>query len=289
MNIFVYGDIGGHFVPFLDSLYADAGVDSGGEIPEDVVIIQVGDLVHRGPDSDDLVAWVNEVIKKDRKRKGPPRWIQLFGNHEGHHIGGPTFGQTQHGQVMPFGVSTETEKILQRWWTSKLAHMAVAVKRDDGREVLITHAGLMRNTWEVIGSPSSVTVAARELNRQDVERAFASGYLLGMTFSLHADGTIMTPGVAWASASHEVYPSWENEPMPFDQIHGHAGVFIWANQKWIVSPSIQATTTLDRDHRFSRWEQSEDRSIICVDQALEAGAPHFPIKPLKIEGEVLVP
>ena len=56
-RVAVVGDVAGH----LDELRTELrrlGADGGtGRLPDDLTIIQVGDLVHRGPASDAVVAW----------------------------------------------------------------------------------------------------------------------------------------------------------------------------------------------------------------------------------------
>lgn len=288
MSIYIYGDIGGHFEPFLESLARDAGVDiENQDIPEGTVIIQVGDLVHRGPRSDELVAWVDEAMKAN-----PGQWIQLLGNHEGMHVGGPIFGQRIDGEFVEFGVSPESEKTLQRWYKSGQALMACAVERTDekyaGRQMLITHAGLARQTWAAIGEPLTAAAAAKSLNAQTTKYAFAPGWLMG-GYAQGSGNALMPPGVAWASAAKEVYPSWEDRVSLFDQVHGHSTVYHWSNDQWFVDPSLMARTEKWKSKRFTRWENFDGGFFYCIDQALGRYAPHFDVKPLKIEGVVLCP
>jgi hypothetical protein len=73
------GDVQGH-ADALEAALAAAGVDlSGGTIPGDVPIVQVGDLVHRGPDCDTVISLVDRFIRL-------PNWVQLIGNHEGTYL-----------------------------------------------------------------------------------------------------------------------------------------------------------------------------------------------------------
>lgn len=286
MNIFMYGDIGGHFIPFRESLIRDVGFDDESmALPEDVVVIQVGDLVHRGPDSDTLVPFVDEIMSAN-----PGQWVQLLGNHEAMHLGGPTFGQQINGKMVEFTVADETEKILTRWYASGQAKMAVAVERTSGeyagRHMLVSHAGLTRQTWAAIGEPLTAAAAADTLNRQTALYAFAPGWLLG-GYAQGAGNALIPPSVAWASAAKEVYPSWEDRDSLFDQVHGHSGIYSWSNDSWYVDASIRARTETWKTKRFSRWTNLDGGYFFCIDQGLGADAPHFKVQPFKVEGEIL--
>lgn len=289
MDILIYGDIGGHYEPFMESL-ARYGVDTEEAIvPEGTVIIQVGDLVHRGPQSEELVAWVDRALKNNDQGAGT--WIQLLGNHEGHHVGGPTFGENRDGKWHDFTLEEEAEKTLKRWWKSDLAHMAASVTRtdfDEPREVLVTHAGLTWHTWVGIGEPFSARSAAVALNSQGSKWSFAPGWMLGGYYKSR-NGSVMPPSVAWASAAKEVYPSWEEREATFDQVHGHSTIWHWTKSDWFVDYSIGAKTTRDGERRFTRWENGNGHYFYSIDQALGSRPPEFPLEPLRMVGEVTEP
>jgi hypothetical protein len=206
------------------------------------------------------------------------------------HLGGPIFGQQIDGQMVEFTVNPETEKTLERWYKSGQAKLAVAVERTAGeyagRHMLVTHAGLTRQTWAALGEPLTAAEAAVTLNRQDAKYAFAPGWLLG-GYAQGAGNALMPPSVVWASAAKEVYPSWESRPSLFDQVHGHSGIYSWSSQNWYVDYSIRARTEIWKTKRFSRWENIDGGYFFCIDQGLGAEAPYFKVQPFKIEGELL--
>jgi hypothetical protein len=91
MRIACFGDVGGHLEPFTSGLQALGADTDGGTLPDDLIVIQVGDLIRKGPDSDGVVTLV------DRFRQHSTRqWVQLIGNHEAHYLGGPRFWQEKH-------------------------------------------------------------------------------------------------------------------------------------------------------------------------------------------------
>lgn len=289
MQIHVYGDIGGWFDPFMRSLERIGVNVETGEIPADTIIVQVGDLIHRGPDSDKLVAWVDHAMRMNNAES--KRWIQLFGNHEGHHIGGPMFSQNVGGKTVEWELGKEEEKTLKAWWGSRRALMACAVRRTDTpepRDVLITHAGLTRQTWLGIDETPDARTTAMALNNQSIRISFAPGWLLG-GYIKSREGSLQPPSVAWASAAKEVYPSWELFECPFDQIHGHSTIWNWSNKSWYVDYSIGGRTERDAERRFTKFVSEPGDRFYCIDQALGQYEPHFKIEPFSMTGDVLSP
>lgn len=78
----VLGDVGGHLAALRAEL-TRLGVPDGGDgpIPADLTVVQVGDLVHRGPESDAVVALVDRHLSAT-----PRRWLQVVGNHEAFYL-----------------------------------------------------------------------------------------------------------------------------------------------------------------------------------------------------------
>lgn len=289
-DIYIFGDIGGHFDPFMTAL-EKLGVDTFMAcVPVGTTIIQVGDLVHRGPKSDALVKFVDAALKNN-EREDCGRWIQLLGNHEGHHIGGPKFSQTVKGQHVDWELGPEAEGTLKKWWGSDMAQMAVAVRRTDTdlpREMLVTHAGLAFQTWAGIGFPQGARSTALSLNSQNVKLSFAPGWLLG-GYMKSSSGTMQPPGVAWASAAKEVYPSLLERSLGFDQVHGHSTLYNWFSQEWYCDSDISLGIDRWGSKRFTRWTNKAGEKLYGIDQGLGQSEPRFDIVPLHVVGEVLEP
>jgi hypothetical protein len=252
---------------------AELGADtSSGTLPEDLVVVQVGNLVHKGPDSAAVVALVDRMLLGS-----PERWVQLIGNHEAQEgLGGPSF--------WPEALDEPTRRHLQRWVRSDQARLAVALDTVEYGPVLVTHAGLTRPKWEDIGHPDAPEAAASALNDElasDPERAFAPGEMLGLRPRL-------TVGVTWASP-RELLASWDMEQLPFSQIHGHANPRRWASGTWApgVSRRTAARATLDAGRRHCDVEWPGGEHIVCLDPDYGAEAAPVPLVPLTVNGEVL--
>jgi len=270
-RIAVIGDVGGH-AWMLRRCLGELGADTTtGTVPDDLVVVQVGDLVHKGPDSAGVVALV------DRMMAGSPRqWIQLLGNHEAQEgLGGPDFWH----ESLSAGLRAD----LRRWVDADQARLAVALDTVEYGPALVTHAGLTRQKWVAIGRPERPDAAATALNRElaaDPDLAFAAGEMLGVKPRLPV-------GVAWASP-RELLASWDMEQLPFSQVHGHASPRRWTSDTW--APGLPRRTTVrasaDAGRRHSDFPWPGGEHILCVDPDYGADAAPVPLVPLLLNGEV---
>jgi hypothetical protein len=62
VRVAVIGDIGGHLNELRTELVR-LGAGQDGRLPDDLIVVQVGDLIHRGPDSDGVVALVDRYLR----------------------------------------------------------------------------------------------------------------------------------------------------------------------------------------------------------------------------------
>ncbi len=116
----VIGDVGGQREALEAELEALGADLSHGQLPEDLTIVQLGDLVHRGPDSDGVLALVGRFLEASGDR-----WIQLAGNHEAQYLRHPAF----HWRDW---VSSESADMLPGWWADGRMRAAAAVPTPDG-------------------------------------------------------------------------------------------------------------------------------------------------------------
>ncbi|GGN35639.1 3',5'-cyclic AMP phosphodiesterase CpdA [Actinoplanes campanulatus] len=123
-TVVVIGDVGGCSAELARVLEPLIGAP-------DTVVVQVGDLVDRGPDTPGALRIVAE-----RMAEGSPRWVQLLGNHEAPYVGGEPF--------WPEPLSEPDARLLERWWLTERLRVAAAVRTGGGEDFLITHAGCRR-------------------------------------------------------------------------------------------------------------------------------------------------
>lgn len=211
-RVAVIGDVGGHLGALRFELVRLGADPHTGALPAGLVVIQVGDLIHKGPDSDAVIALVDRY-----HREQPGQWIQIAGNHEAFYLRKPVFRWREPLDA----VSAAT---VRRWWAEGAMRVAAALSTPRG-DFLVTHAGLTAGFWRsVIGCAPTAAQAAVELNDLVGSRdaaVFRTGVMLGRRASSSA-------GPLWADAASELVPSWFQTRMPFGQIHGHSAIVNWS-------------------------------------------------------------
>ena len=213
--IVLFGDASGWLKPLEDALQEHGASLLDCHIPKKTTIVHLGDLVHKGPDSDELVLLVNQIMEKY-----PEQWVQLMGNHELHHLSQQKFW---HGQI-----SKKTVKTLKSWLKEEKLQAAY-----DAKGWLATHGGVTSQFWKTYLKATEAKEAAEELNqlfREDFKLFQQHGEMLSTSHFPH----YMVPGPIWASC-HELYSSWLVDPkFPMQQIHGHTRPF----KNWNKTPDF---------------------------------------------------
>lgn len=251
-SLVVIGDVGGHLLPFKEQLLAVGADPDEATIPDGLIVCQVGDLVHKGPDSDAVVALVDRLMTAN-----PGRWVQLVGNHESQYLpGGSTFWSPE--------VSEVSAATLRRWWDNGAmriaAHFRLATSPDGGRvgdspggELLVTHAGLTAGGCRLLGTGRESLVAdiAATLNEAAAPVVWREGAITG-------GAQDMCAGPLWAIATSEVYTSWVEvddriQSLPvFHQAHGHTSAMSWRRGTWrdpMELFELRGVATLAADER----------------------------------------
>jgi len=231
MKNYVFGDTGGHKSALFSSL-VKLGIDiKNGMIPEGTRIIHVGDLIHKGPGSSDILKTVDLLI-----RNNPGQWVQILGNHEFQHIkGSPVFWKCSCTSV--------DISIINRWFESGLAHASFGIDKITSIElevsakpkievpnkgILFAHGGLTKTWWDILGNVKSPSELSAILNGLDARTITSPGQMLGY----------INPkvGPVWAIGNDEVFTSWPaTSDMPFMQVHGHTVSYQWSRSKWFRS------------------------------------------------------
>ena len=272
-------------MPPLDATLRDLGADPDyAHLPDGLIVVQVGDLVHKGPDSDAIVDLVQRMMNNN-----PGRWFQLIGNHEAQYLGGPTFWP--HTRLHQSTVAT-----LIRWYREGSLLAAVAVDSQEHGPVLVTHAGLTRPIWQQLGSPPAAAEAARAINewmREDRHACFDSGAMLAEEGENPRGPLRPRPeraGPCWAHSGSEVYASWLGHGVPFSQAHGHCSLVLWDQMNW--GPGIPeevkraARFNVDARHSLVPFDGGQ---FLCMDAAFERRRPTAPLVPLFLTSTAAAP
>jgi hypothetical protein len=243
------GDVGGHATALFDELVRLGADPSSGRLPDDLHVVQVGDLVHRGPDSDQVVALVDRYLTQQ-----PDQWTQLVGNHEMQYLRDPVF-------EWPERLHARAVDTLRRWWAEGLMAVAAAVPSAGGAH-LVTHAGVTADFWELVldGAPSAeqATAALNALAQGGCDELVRAGEML---HGARQEGPV---GPLWASASTELLPSWLGRALPFSQVHGHSSLYDWDRGAFRSTAAVAALTTVDQAARHETSSLAGGR-IVGVD------------------------
>lgn len=247
------GDVGGHADQLRQALNW-LGADGGGRLPPDLVVIQVGDLVDRGPDSSGVLDIVERLLDEQ-----PLQWIQLLGNHESQYLPGAAV-------FWPDPLGEEGVARLRGWWADERVRVAAAVRTADGDELLVTHAGLTLSGWQELGEPRSAVLAAELLN-ECPELIWRTGE--------HArdDGA----GPLWAESGAALHEPWMayRGVVPFGQLHGHSTIVRFADQRWRCTGRVRQRAAVDWHARHVRVRVG-GRLFIGVDPGHgRTGAAHW--------------
>ena len=279
MRTAVFGDVGGHREPF-EALLTELGVDVGaGTIPDDVTVVQVGDLVHRGPDSPGVIDLVERFIEH-------PRWVQLVGNHEAQYLrpNGRTFEWPKDDEL-----DARRGDLLRQWFEADLMRVAHATPPGpDGVPFLATHAGVTLGFARSIGADLSSAISAAE-SVNDTPRSYRSSQLWeeGMMMSGRPD---VMAGPLWSESSHELSINWywagANCPPAFHQVIGHSSPMDWRNRVWRGDIIMRGRSRIIEQDRHVRMSVNDypERYIWAIDPG-HGRYPTTAWRPLIIEHE----
>ena len=269
MRIAVIGDVGGHAASLRHEL-TRLGASPDGSLPEDLIVVQVGDLIHRGPESGQVIDIVDRYL-----RTQPAQWIQLIGNHEVNYLQPAIF-------AWPEALNAKHIRVLKGWWQNGTAVVAAAVETTTFESILITHAGVTAEFWaSVLGGPPTAADAARRINelaKAGAEAVFRAGVMLHGT-------TVPDAGPLWADAATELLPGWADGRMPFSQIHGHNSITTWrVDDTTVPGPGINALVTIDANAKHESVHLAGGR-LIGIDPD-HRDTPTIPWRAFEVTGTV---
>lgn len=267
MRVAAIGDLSGYHVGLVRELERLGVVFNDREQPTDVAwwpddleVIQVGDVVHKGPFSELALAIVAEVLLPTG------RYLQLVGNHELQYLGGQDFWRPR--------LAAGFDTLLQDLRDADALQLAAAVRHPDGSQTLLTHAGMTPPVADAVAAAAGcvageldAATAAELVNRWD-EPAWwrAAGLMLG---DHHTE-----PGVVWAEAYIELHTPWvrraaDGHPPAFDQVHGHTVPLATQVGKphGVIPPELADHTVRETDtrHLVTTLPGPSARTLAAID------------------------
>jgi Calcineurin-like phosphoesterase len=252
-RVAVIGDVAGHLDELRTELRRLGADDGTGRLPDDLTVVQLGDLIHRGPASDAVVDLVDGYLTDQ-----PTQWVQLVGNHEAHYLRDPVFD-------WPDRISARSRDTLRRWWADGQMRAAAWVRdetRDGTESFLITHAGLTAGFWRTaLAVTSSAEQAAITINSLI---GVNDGALFRAGRMLHGRPRARSVGPVWAATATELLPSWLATTLPFSQIHGHDSIFDWQRRRFRAADEVARLTVVDEEAKHETTVLAGGR-IIGID------------------------
>lgn len=132
-RVIAIGDVHGRLTRLKEVLYQQEVIDKDGSwIAEDTTVVQVGDLLDRGPEDRDLLDYVMRLQKEGN-------WVQLLGNHELMNLEFD-FRYANDSPTTGFGTVNERSKYMRRGIYSNWLRNLPVIYQQDG--VVYLHAGI---------------------------------------------------------------------------------------------------------------------------------------------------
>lgn len=229
----ILSDISGHLTETDKKLMKHGISIREGRIPPDVVLILNGDLVHRGPESHELLEKVDTIIEQDNV-------VVTLGNHDAYYLGKAGFAWDEE--------VTNAKELYTRWWDTGLMSTGCGLRTPYG-DYLITHAGLSHQFWTHMQQPQKLEQVLQTFDNCVNDGSFFNpGEMMGESSQC--------PGPIWCS-SRELLGGWNrssenHELAPFHQIFGHSSPYDWDWKRWwLHSNDLRSRTTLLPKQRHS--------------------------------------
>lgn len=290
----VFGDVHAHFQPLFQAL-VHLGWDSETlRIPHNLTIIQLGDLIHKGPFTNEIIAFVDAIIATNNDDDTCGQWVQLMGNHESQYFEGtPKF--------WPFECNMHSIDTMARWLREGNMKFHYVIEQAEGKPYVVSHAGI-NPFWyyrsepffkfDAQGIELTPEVFSDYRSTQTVER-FSSWLdeLVKAPAVPSIPGSMLTgklntkAGPVWAETVREVYSAWRDADVPFHQIHGHVAPFTWKVQKFFpTTPDIiRKELRLFKQKRRSLWVNTDGTEFYGVDNGFDSHADLERMRPLLLD------
>lgn len=261
MRTAIIGDIGGQLAVFHDVIKNLGGNIETGKFPDDLRVIQVGDVVRMNT-SPDLDSFACAQLADKLIDANAGNYIQLIGNHE---------TPLLNGAIDPHWKITnlpESRPIITSWWNDRKARLAVILHAPGEKDILVTHAGLTQHYMKNFLGASDAREATTILNN------FVGNVNLG---GIEKPGALVTgkntedADIFWALCGPELHASWWGTPLGFNQIHGHAVVYQWEKKAfWPDIPEeVIHNTLLNTESRFTITQHPHGDWFRSVDWVLQ--------------------
>lgn len=277
MRNVVFGDTGG-WLPQLLAAFDELNIDAvESTMPKDLRVIHLGDLIHKGPFSSQLLAIVTGLMVKN-----PGQWVQLMGNHEAQHIrGAPVFWpcECDDADVGLINVLHSEKLLLPTFGLKDDAPFIFTPEEKFNKpstHMFFSHGGLTMGFWDwAVGGVPDAVEASRRLNLLPIHEVTVPGVMLGENRPTSRVGPV------WAVGNNEVFSSWKEvgTDMPFSQLHGHTQSYMYDYKTWWNGlEEFRKTATLVPAMRGVASELNNNL-MLGLDPGFSEGPPRIKAQP----------
>lgn len=288
----VFGDVHAHIKPLALALEKLGWNPETFAIPKNLTIVQLGDLIHKGPWTSEIIEFVDQIMTVNNDDPAYGSWIQLMGNHESQYFAGtPKF--------WPFEADTQSTSILRGWVDNGRMKNSYVIEQDNGKPYVITHAGVnpfWYNCAELVlqghNLMEEMALFADFRKHQSPERfsQWLNSFSDDPSMVVWAGDMLYgkydhRASPIWAETVREVYVQWWEEEIPFHQIHGHVTPYNWRVNKFfsLVPPFVQKDIQLFKKKRRTLWINSDGSEFYGIDNGFDKTADLEFMRPLMLD------
>lgn len=272
----VFGDTGGHFRQLHKALL-EIGMTEDYFLPKDIHIIHLGDLVHKGLYSSDILRMIDEV-----RSLNPGQWTQMIGNHEAQYLGGYVFWEKR--------VDEPGRKILTKWYNEgflKFVHVISPLNNNNNnvnvqnnsrnvltmktlnkdystnKPIVFSHAGISFPFWEDYLMNYYVKDFDKVVEDLNFQQIHQPGIMLGEKFDAYSP-----VGPVWAHGVDEVWLLWKAiiNQIPvqahFNQIVGHIAPYMYERKMFYpgTHENFKKVAELNENEHLTIAPLNEDKN-----------------------------
>ncbi|MBC9705792.1 MAG: metallophosphoesterase [Enterococcus sp.] len=300
----VFGDVHAHIKPMVKTLERLGWNAETLVIPKNLTIVQAGDLIHKGPQTNEIIALVDGIMERNNGDPDCGTWIQLMGNHESQY-----FEKTFN--FWRVECSKDSGDTLRRWVEEgKMLFSYLIPQRD--RPYMVSHAGVnpfwyyrAETLFNAVNGGPVTTEAILTKAREDRTPENFVAWLNSLThvpYFVSRPGVMLRGGISskagpvWAESVREVYVQWRDGDVPFHQIHGHVTPVMWgpvlrgASQFYPTTPEIirKEIEIFPKDRR-TLWRNTDGAEFHCIDNGFDKFADLEHMRPLLLTEEGIIP
>lgn len=296
----VFGDVHAHIKPMTKTLGLLGWNPETLVIPKNLTIVQSGDLIHKGPQTNEIIALVDGIMDRNNDDPECGTWIQLMGNHESQYFNGAAKFWKQE-------CSDDSIATLRRWVEEGKMLFSYLIPQDGQRPYMVSHAGV-NPFWyyraeplfdAVNGGPATTEAILQQARAERTPDNFVewinslrhSPDFVARPGNMLRGGISRKAGPVWAESVREVYIQWRDGDVPFHQIHGHVTIVTWSTKMFYptIPDIIRKEVEIFVKERRTLWSNTDGAEFHGIDNGFDKIANLEYVRPLVLTTEGVIP